>query len=514
MIRAQHITFAYGGRTILEDTTFLIGDKKKVGLIGPNGTGKTTIFKLITRELEPEKGTISLSSDYVGYLPQIIVHTADDTIYTFLMRTLEHEWEEYKIDTALAEVGLSDIDRLLQMSALSGGQKARVAIAGLLLHEPDIILMDEPTNNLDLASIKWLEQFVKKFVGDILVISHDRQFLDTAVSSIMELDPHTHQISHYTGTYTAYLKEKKHRREIAQMAYERHEEKRKRMEEQLLLQRERSTFHASTKAGKRIRALQSRFEREVLEVPVEKPRATRNIALHGLKSDLHRKRVVYYVADLIHPLFNVPKLLILAGNRIHLTGDNGTGKSTLIKLLMNSAIESTLHTVHHQHAIERGSDIKIGYFAQEHEILNQSNTVLDEFKEKTGMKIDEEARRILGGFTFAGDRAFVPITTLSQGEKVKLIMAILTHQKNDFLILDEPTNHLDIESREVLERALREYEGGCIIISHDRYFVRQIGINRTLVIATKTVKDQEVELEAMDDVYNIDDHSDGITISV
>ena len=130
------------------------------------------------------------------------------------------------------------------------------------------------------------------------------------------------------------------------------------------------------------------------------------------------------------------------------------------------------------------------------------------------MKIDEEVRRILGGFTFAGDRAFVPITTLSQGEKVKLIMAILTHQDNDFLILDEPTNHLDIESREVLERALREYEGGCIIISHDRYLVRQIGINRTLVIASKTVTDQEIELEAMDDVYNIDDHSEGITISM
>lgn len=514
MIRAQHLTFSYGGRTILEDTSFIVGDKKKVGLIGPNGTGKTTIFKLIMGELEPEKGSIAVSSTYVGYLPQIIEHEATDSIKSFLMRRLEQEWEEYKIDTALAQVGLSDIDRALQMHTLSGGQKARVAIAGLLLAEPDILLMDEPTNNLDLASIKWLERFVRQFAGDILVISHDRAFLDTAVSSIMELDVHTHQIAHYTGTYTSFIAEKRHRREIAQLAFERHEEKRKRMEEQLLLQRERSTFHASTKAGKRIRALQSRFEREVLDVAIEKPRVSRDIALHGLTSDLHRKRVVYYITDLHHPLFEVPKLLILAGNRIHLTGHNGTGKTTLIRLLMDSGVESALHAKHHQHAIERGADIQIGYFAQEHEMLDQENVVLDEFKDKTGIKIDEEARRILGGFTFAGDRAFVPITTLSQGEKVKLIMAILTHQRNDFLILDEPTNHLDIESREVLERALREYEGGCIIISHDRYFVRQIGINRTLVIASKTVTDQEIELEAMDDVYNIDDHTDGITISM
>ena len=514
MITAQHLTFAYGGRTILEDTSFVVGDKKKVGLIGPNGTGKTTIFKLIMGELEAERGTLSTSSRFIGYLPQIIPYSDDATIQTYLVSKLHESWEEYKIDMALAEVGLSAIDHHLAMHTLSGGQKARVAIAGLLIHEPDIILMDEPTNNLDLASIKWLEQFVKKFAGDILVISHDRQFLDTAVSSIMELDPHTHQISHYTGTYTNYLKEKDHRLHLAKMAYQRHEEKRKKMEEQLHLQRERATFHASTKAGKRIKALQSRFEREIVEAPVEKPKMTRNIALHGLKSDLHRKRVVYYVTDLRHPLFDIPKLLILAGQRIHLIGDNGAGKSTLIKLLMDSMPESTLHTAHHQHAIERGADIKIGYFAQEHEILNQSNTVLDEFKDKTGMKIDEEARRILGGFTFIGDRAFVPITSLSQGEKVKLIMAILTHQKNDFLILDEPTNHLDIESRVVLERALTEYDGGFIVISHDRYFVRQIGVNRTLVTANKTVSDQEVELDVMEDVYNTDDHSNGITIRI
>jgi ATP-binding cassette subfamily F protein 3 len=298
------------------------------------------------------------------------------------------------------------------------------------------------------------------------------------------------------------------------MAYERHEEKRKKMEEQLRLQRERASFHASTKAGQRIRALQSRFEREVLETPVEKPRTTRDIALHGLKSDLHRKRVVYYVTNLKHPLFDIPKLLILAGQRIHLTGNNGTGKSTLIKLLMDSMPESTLHATHHQHAIERGADIKVGYFAQEHEILDQSNTVLDEFKDKTGMKIDEEARRILGGFTFAGDRAFVSITSLSQGEKVKLIMAILTHQKNDFLILDEPTNHLDIESREVLERALTEYDGGFIVISHDRYFVRQIGINRILLIDQKSLQDKVEEITVTEDIYDPDQYADGITIRI
>ncbi len=514
MIRAQHITFSYGGRTILEDTSFIVGDKKKVGLIGPNGTGKTTIFKLITRELEPEKGSMTVSSNYVGYLPQVIAYENGDTIMTFLQRRIEHEWEEYKIDMALAEVALSDIDRSLGMGTLSGGQKARVAIAGLLLAEPDILLMDEPTNNLDLASIKWLEQFVRKFVGDVLVISHDRAFLDIAVSSIMELDIHSHQIAHYTGTYTAYLKEKKHRHEIARLAYERHEEKRKRMEEQLLLQRERSTFHASTKAGKRIRALQSRFEREVLDVAVDKPRVTRDIALHGLTSELHRKRVVYYITDLSHPLFTIPRLLILAGHRIHLTGDNGTGKSTLIKLLMNSAPESALHAAHHQHSIERGADIQIGYFAQEHEMLDQSQIVLDEFKNRTGIKIDLEARKILGGFTFAGDRVFAPITTLSQGEKVKLIMAILTHQNNDFLILDEPTNHLDIESREVLERAMAEYDGGFIVISHDRYFVRQIGTNRTLIVEGKSVIDRVEEIGDFEDVYNSDEYEDGIEVSL
>lgn len=514
MIRAQHITFAYGGKTILEDTSFVVGDKQKVGLIGPNGTGKTTIFKLIMKQLDPDKGTIHTSSDYIGYLPQIIPYADGTTIQTYLIDRLHESWEEYKIDMALAEVGLADIDHHLLMSTLSGGQKARVAIAGLLIHEPDIILMDEPTNNLDLNSIKWLEQFVKMFAGDILVISHDRAFLDTSVTSIMELDPHTHQISHYTGTYTSYLAEKRHRRHIAQMAYERHEEKRKKMEEQLLLQRERATFHASTKAGKRIKALQSRYEREVLDAPVEKPRASRNIALHGLKSDLHRKRVVYYITDLTHPLFDISKLLILAGHRIHLTGDNGTGKSTLIKLLMDREGGHQPHTSQHRSAIERSVDIKIGYFAQEHEILNESTTVLDEFKDKTGTKIDEEARRILGGFTFTGDRAFVPITSLSQGEKVKLIMAILTHQKNDFLILDEPTNHLDIESREVLECALTEYNGGFILISHDRYSIRQMGINRTLIIADRAITDKTEEIELTEEPFDPEEYADGITVHI
>jgi len=481
MIQLNQIHKSYGEKILLEDISFSLSAGDKVGLIAPNGTGKSTLLKIIQRLEEPDRGSVSLVHEEIGYLSQQLDVVKNETVHHYLMSHISQEWEEYKMGMVLSEVNLQ-IDRGTLTSSLSGGQKTKLGIAQLLLRDPTTLLLDEPTNNLDMESIKWLEQFIKQFQGIVIVVSHDRTFLDHVVNTIFELDPYSHTLNIYQGGYTDFTFQKTNRFEKQMDAYSDYEEKKKGMEEWIAKKKEQLSIHSNPKVGRQLQAMKTRYEREILSNPVAKPLEYKKMKISNMGEDSYKKKVVFYIQSLeFKNLFTCQKLTITAGDRIHLTGDNSVGKSSFIKILLGELSG-------YKGDISKGNDIKIGYFAQEHELLDNKKTVMDEFMTSAGVGSEVQVRKILGRFLFSGNTIFKKVGSLSYGEKVKLIIAELIYQQNQFLILDEPTNHLDIESREILEEALNNYEGGFIIISHDRYFVEKIVFNKKLAIENGQIK--------------------------
>lgn len=483
MLQVIGVSKIYGSKTVLENVSFSVSGRQRVGLIGPNGAGKSTLFKIILGEEQADSGQV-LCSGKIGFLPQTLSFRDTDTIESYLASFVTEEWEVYRIPEVLHVVGL-DVALDSHVSSLSGGQKTRLGIARLLMEEADILLLDEPTNNLDRDGLKWLEQFVRKFSGAVLVISHDRKFLDNVIQKIFELDPYTHQLSLYDGGYTAYVEEKAKRYSLQLAAYQDYEDRRKEMEEWIALMRQKLSNHADPKGGKRLRAMVTRYERDVSQNKVDKPRENATIGLNGLGSESHKKKIVYYLEDVgFKDLFHIEKLSLRGGDRIQLEGANGVGKSTLIRILRG---EITSYTG----TCEKGEGVGVGYFAQEHEMLDFNNTLIKELLRHTTIGNEGRARSVLGKFLFSGVQVYNTVGSLSQGERVKLVAAILTNQENQFLLLDEPTNHLDLPSREVLEQALYDFEGGFLVVSHDRYFLEQIGINRELCVENHRIVEKK-----------------------
>lgn len=506
----NNVTKSFGGNIIFENISLEIKSGERVGLVGRNGSGKTTIFQLLTGMESLDAGAIHMKKGTrIGHVAQIPKFDESMTVYEVLssafkiekelereIRTLEkHMAEEqessvlqklmerygviqekfaflggYEIEANIMKVanGLQVIELFPRsFLELSGGEQTKVSLAYMLLQKPDLLLLDEPTNHLDLFAVEWLEQFLKEYNGTVMVISHDRYFLDEVVTKIFDLEDG--EIHVYHTNYSRFVEEKEERLLQEFQAYQEQQKKIKKMKEAIKRLREWANQANPPNEGlhKRARSMERALERmEKLKKPILE-RKQMGLQFEGQersgKDVVVMKEVSKGFAD--HPLFNEVNLHVRFQERAAIVGRNGTGKTTLLKLLLEE-IEPDAGE------IRIGSSVKIGYLSQ-HAYGNRKSNVLEAFREYVAVT-EGEARHILAKFLFYGPAVFKKVTQLSGGEKMRLRLAQLMYQDINFLILDEPTNHLDIESREVLEEALEQYNGTILAVSHDRYFLNKL----------------------------------------
>ncbi|MCI6151530.1 MAG: ATP-binding cassette domain-containing protein [Fusobacterium perfoetens] len=508
LLHVENLYKGFSGETLFKNITFSIDEKDKIGVIGINGAGKTTLIKMLLEEEENDvdpttnqRGIISKKGNLkIGYLSQNINLNPNNTIFDELMLvfgkvmedhkkiqelslriniepenfdsimeelavvTTRYEQEEgYAIEYKVKQVlnGLSISEDLWQqrIGDLSGGQKSRTALGKILLEEPELLILDEPTNHLDLLAIEWLEKFLKDYNKAVMVVSHDRYFLDNVVGRIFEIEGHT--LKTYKGNFIEYTIQKEIYLSGAIKAFEKEQEKIKQMEEYI------RRYKAGIKS-KQARGRESFLNRmEKMENPVV------NVRKMKLKFDIERPSVdrVLKIEKLSKSydgkkIFQNLNLEIFRGERVGLIGKNGVGKSTLLKIIngMEKA-DSGKITI--------GDKVTIGYYDQNHQGLDEKVSILNEFMFNYPMS-EEDVRRLAGGFLFPEEDVFKIIGSLSGGEKARVTLMKLILKKANFLVLDEPTNHLDIYSREVLEEALEDYQGTILIVSHDRYFLEGI----------------------------------------
>lgn len=508
LLHVDNLYKGFSGETLFKNISFSIDEKDKIGVIGINGAGKTTLIKMLLEEEENDvdpstnqRGTISKKGNLrIGYLSQNINLNYENTVFDELMLVFGSVLEDYKkiqelsfrinlepdnFDKIMEELavvttryeqeegyaieykvkqilnGLSVQEDLWKQKIgdLSGGQKSRVALGKILLEEPELLILDEPTNHLDLVAIEWLEKFLKDYNKAVMVVSHDRYFLDNVVGRIFEIEGHT--LKTYKGNFTEYTIQKEVYLSGAMKAFEKEQEKIKQMEEYI------RRYKAGIKS-KQARGRESLLNRmEKMENPVV------NVRKMKLKFDIDRPSVdrVLKIQNLSKSydgkkIFQNLNLEIFRGERVGIIGKNGVGKSTLLKIINGTEkADSGVVTI--------GEKVTIGYYDQNHKGLDEKASILNEFMFNYPMS-EEDVRRLAGGFLFPEEDVFKIIGSLSGGEKARVTLMKLILKKANFLVLDEPTNHLDIYSREVLEEALEDYQGTILIVSHDRYFLEGI----------------------------------------
>lgn len=506
----NNVTKSFGGNIIFENISLEIKNGERVGLVGRNGSGKTTIFQLLTGMESLDAGAIHMKKGTrIGHVAQIPKFDESMTVYEVLssafkiekelereMRTLEKHMAEEQESSVLQklmerygiiqekfaflggyeiEANIMKVANGLQVTELfprsfveiSGGEQTKVSLAYMLLQKPDLLLLDEPTNHLDLFAVEWLEQFLKEYNGTVMVISHDRYFLDEVVTKIFDLEDG--EIHVYHTNYSRFVEEKEERLLQEFQAYQEQQKKIKKMKEAIKRLREWANQANPPNEGlhKRARSMERALERmEKLKKPILE-RKQMGLQFEGQersgKDVVVMKEVSKGFAE--HLLFNEANLHVRFQEHAAIVGRNGTGKTTLLKLLLEE-IEPDAGE------IRIGSSVKIGYLSQ-HAYGNMKSNVLEAFRECVAVT-EGEARHILAKFLFYGPAVFKKVTQLSGGEKMRLRLAQLMYQDINFLILDEPTNHLDIESREVLEEALEQYNGTILAVSHDRYFLNKL----------------------------------------
>jgi ATP-binding cassette subfamily F protein 3 len=506
LLACQNISKAYGDKQILSDVTFHIEEKEKMAIVGINGSGKTTLLKVIMGEETADSGQVVISKDRtVGYLSQHQDISFDNTIYNEMLQTkkaiidmeveirrLEREMKhsegeelksimesynrlssaferengyayESEINGVLKGLGFNKSDYDRHINTLSGGQRMRIALGRLLLTRPDLIILDEPTNHLDMDSIAWLEGFLSSYAGSVIVVSHDRYFIDKIASKIVEID-NTKGIV-YHGNYTYYSKKRAEIRNSMMKAYLNQQREIKHQEEVITKLKQFNREKSIKRAESREKML-DRVER------IDKPTEVMAEMRISLTPSVESGNDVLTIKDLSkafgeNVLFDGIDMEIKRGEHVSLIGGNGTGKTTILKII--NRIEPK-----DRGTIVLGSRVKVGYYDQEHQVLSFHKSIFDEISDSYPELTNTQIRNVLAAFLFTGDAVFKKIGDLSGGERGRVSLAKLMLSPANFLILDEPTNHLDIQSKEILEDAIRNYTGTVLVVSHDRYFINAI----------------------------------------
>ena len=505
LLTCQNIQKSFGEKNVLDQVSFHIEEREKVALIGSNGAGKTTLLRIIRKELEPDGGQAVLAKGVsLGYLAQHQDVHSSRTIYQELLKekqyllNIEEKMRQTELDMKQASgdaleklmntyasltqqfeqnngyacqsevtgvlkgLGFSEQDFHKQISTLSGGQKTRVSLGCLLLGKPDILLLDEPTNHLDMDSIVWLETYLINYPGAVLIVSHDRYFLDRIVTRVIELEYGKSMT--FSGNYTAFSQKKAQVREAQIRAYQNQQQEIRHQEEVIAKLK-------SFNREKSIRRAESREKKLDKITLLEKPVTEENAMHMRLEPRIESGKDVLAVDNLAKSfgptkLFQNLSFEVKRGERVALIGSNGTGKTTILKLI-NGLIAPDEGTC------SLGSRVQIGYYDQEHQVLHMEKTIFEELSDTYPTLTHTEIRNVLAAFLFTGDDVFQNISSLSGGERGRVSLAKLMLSEANFLILDEPTNHLDILSREILEEALNNYTGTLLYVSHDRYFINQ-----------------------------------------
>lgn len=504
ILSCNHICKSYGVDIILDDCSFFINDNEKVAIVGNNGAGKSTIMKIIMGESNADSGNVIIGKDKtIGYLAQYQDLSSHNSIYeevksvkqniidmeqklmdyekqmsvvsgdelSKLMNSytnLEHTFQllngySYKseIEGVIKGLGFTEEDFNKPVGTLSGGQKTRVALCKLLLEKPDIIMLDEPTNHLDLNSIKWLETYFLNYNGTVLIIAHDRYFLDKIVTKVVEIENHKSHV--YEGNYSAFAAKKKQLREAQMNLYLKQQSEIKHQKEVIAKLRSYKQEKFYKRAESREKALSK------MDV-IEKPTELQDSMTISLEPDIVSGNDVLTVTGLTKSftttLFSNLDFKIKRGEHVALIGDNGTGKTTILKII-NGLVDADAGV------IKLGTNVHIGYYDQEHHNLSDENTLFEEISNAYPNMNNTKIRNTLAAFMFTGDDVFKRVSDLSGGEKGRLSLAKLMLSEANLIILDEPTNHLDMTSKEILENAINNYTGTVLYVSHDRYFINQ-----------------------------------------